>query len=65
MSIDDISSKDLSADNLLISVPIQLDMEILSEWFDSMGDLIQIVAPDGHFLFVNRDLGLRTLFMST
>jgi diguanylate cyclase (GGDEF)-like protein/PAS domain S-box-containing protein len=54
MSIDDISSKDLSTGNVLISSPIQLDTELLSEWFDSIGDLIQIVAPDGRFLFVNR-----------
>ena len=54
MSNDDITLEDSPNINATISVSTILSEEQLSELFDGIRDLIQSVAPDGHFLFVNR-----------
>ena len=54
MSNDDIAPKHFSDMNVTMPVANILSDRQLSELFDGIRDLIQSVAPDGHFLFVNR-----------
>lgn len=54
MSNDDITPKNFSDSNVTMPFANILSERQLSELFDGIRDLIQSVALDGHFLFVNR-----------
>ena len=54
MSKDNTVPKNFPNINATIPVSTILSEEQLSELFDGIKDLIQSVALDGHFLFVNR-----------
>ncbi len=51
---NDINPKQSSSPLVKIPVATILGEEQLRELFDGIKDLIQSIAPDGHFLFVNR-----------
>ena len=54
MSNNDIALENFPDMNAMMPVSTILSEQQLSELFDGIKDLIQSVAPDGHFLFVNR-----------
>lgn len=54
MSTDALTQEALPGGDATMTVSAILSDEQLSELFDGIRDLIQSVAPDGHFLYVNR-----------
>ncbi len=54
MNNNNIAPERSSQMDVTIPIATILSEEQLSELFDGIKDLIQSVAPDGHFLFVNR-----------